>query len=181
MSTRALTAPDFRGAMRRLTTTVSVISCSHHDAWYGMTATAVTSVCADPPALLVCVNNSTALHEPMVLTKRFCVNMLRVGQQAISAAFGGKLRGVERFRLGDWRLSDDGLPYLESAQANIFCRTEQVVPFGTHSIFIGAVDWVHLAEVISPLLYEDGRYVMSAALSGAGALFEEDPLPSDVC
>lgn len=181
MTTSALTSPDFRGAMRRLTTTVSVISCSHRDTWYGMTATAVTSVCADPPALLVCVNNSSAVHQPLVLTKRFCVNMLRVGQQAISAAFGGKLRGVERFSLGVWRLSDHGSPYLESSQANIFCRTEQVVPFGTHSIFIGAVEWVHLAEAISPLLYEDGRYVMSAALSRAGALFEEEPLPSDVC
>jgi flavin reductase len=181
MTTGALTSADFRGAMRRLTTTVSVISCAHGETWYGMTATAVTSVCADPPALLVCVNSSTAMHEPLVLTKRFCVNMLRVGQQAISAAFGGKLRGPERFNLGGWRLSDDGLPYLEGAQANIFCRTEQVVPFGTHSIFIGAVEWVDLAEAISPLLYEDGRYVMSAALSRAGALFEEDPLPSDVC
>ena len=156
---------DFRGAMRRLTTTVSVISCAHNDTWFGMTATAVTSVCVDPPALLICINGSAAIHDPLVTSERFCVNMLQVGQQSISAAFSGKLRGVERFSAGTWSLSDDGLPYLECAQANIFCRTQRVVPFGTHSIFIGSVDWVALADQIAPLLYEDGQYMRSMGLA----------------
>ncbi|MBS0420251.1 MAG: flavin reductase family protein [Proteobacteria bacterium] len=150
--------------MRRLTTTVSVISCAHGDAWFGMTATAVTSVCAEPPAILVCINGTSAIHSPLISSKRFCVNMLRVGQEAVSQAFSGKLKGMDRFTAGSWSQSDGGLPYLETAQANLFCRTEQVVPFGTHSIFIGAVEWVQLADRIEPLLYEDGRYVRSAGL-----------------
>ncbi len=156
--------PDFRGAMRRLTTTVSVISCAHGDTWFGMTATAVTSVCAEPPALLVCVNGSSAIHSPLESSKRFCVNMLRVGQESVSTAFSGRLRGVERFSAGTWSLSDAGLPYLETAQANIFCRTDQVMRFGTHSIFIGAVEWVKLSETVAPLLYENGRYMKSMNL-----------------
>jgi flavin reductase len=155
---------DFRTAMRRLTTTVSVVSCSQGDIWMGMTATAVTSVCADPPALLTCINASSAIHSPLAATRRFCINMLKVGQEDISAAFSGKLRGRERFSQGTWLQSEDGLPYLESAQANIFCATEQVVPFGTHSIFIGRVEKVHISDHIAPLLYEDGRYVKSTSL-----------------
>jgi len=162
---RTVISADFLNAMRRLTTTVSVISCAHEDTWFGMTATAVTSVCAEPPALLVCINGSAATHDPLLASARFCVNMLGVGQQNISAAFSGKLKGVDRFSEGTWSLSDDGLPYLERAQASIFCRTERVVPFGTHSIFIGSVDWVSLGGQIAPLLYEDGRYVRSMALS----------------
>ena len=72
--------------MRRLTTTVCVISCSLGDMWYGMTATAVTSVCADPPSLLVCINGSAAIHDPLIQSKRFCVNLLRVGQESVSVA-----------------------------------------------------------------------------------------------
>ena len=156
---------DFRGAMRRLTTTVSVVSCAQGDTWFGMTATAVTSVCTDPPALLVCINSTAAIHTPLQYSRRFCVNMLRVGQESVSRAFGGKLKGMDRFAEGVWSLSDGGLPFLETAQANLFCRIEQVVPFGTHSIFIGAVEWVHMSDLIEPLLYEDGRYVRSAALA----------------
>lgn len=151
--------------MRRLTTTVSVISCAHGGSWAGMTATAVTSVCAEPPALLICINGAAAMHGSLLSSSRYCVNMLRVGQEFISSAFSGRLKGMERFSQGTWALSDAGLPYLEDAQANIFCRTEQIVPFGTHSIFIGAVEAVRLADRIEPLLYEDGRYVRSAELA----------------
>jgi flavin reductase len=48
----------FRSAMRRLVATVSVVTCADADGWHGMTATAVTSVCIDPPAILVCVNTA---------------------------------------------------------------------------------------------------------------------------
>ena len=53
---------DFRKAMRRLTSAVTVITTAHEDRRYGMTATAVTSVSADPPSLLICVNRSASLH-----------------------------------------------------------------------------------------------------------------------
>lgn len=155
---------DFRGAMRRLTTTVSVISCEHGGEWFGMTATAVTSVCADPAALLVCINTSTAIHAPLLSSERFCVNMLHIDQQAVSTAFGGRLKGRERFAEGDWKRSPEGLPFLHNAQANLFCTMERVVSFGTHSIFIGTVKRVDMIPTISPLLFEDGRYVRSAKL-----------------
>lgn len=158
-------ASDYRSAMRRLTTTVTVVSCEHQGHWFGMTATAVTSVCADPPALLVCINASASIHAPLAASNRFCINLLHVHQQAISTAFSGRLKGSERFAEGDWKLSEDGLPFLKGCQANIFCRTEHVVPFGTHSIFIGAVTRVALMERISPLLYGDGRYKKSMELS----------------
>src|SRR5262249_34537118 len=106
--------PDFKGAMRRLTTTVSVISCAHGDTWAGMTATAITSVCAEPPALLVCINGAAAMHSSLLASQRYCVNMLRVGQESVSRAFSGKLRGMQRFSEGSWALSDDGLPYLKT-------------------------------------------------------------------
>ena len=130
-----------------------------------MTATAVTSVCADPPSLLVCINGSAAIHDPLLASKRFCVNLLRVGQEAVSAAFGGKLRGMERFGEGTWALSDNGIPFLETAQANVFCGVEQIVPYGTHSIVIGGVEDVQLADHVSPLLYENGKYAKSATLA----------------
>lgn len=156
---------DFKSAMRRLTTTVSVVSCARGDQWYGMTATAVTSVCMDPPSLLVCVNGSAAIHNPLVESGRFCVNVLRVDQQEISAAFGGKLKGRSRFDVGEWHLSADGIPILNGAQANIMVSAQKIIPFGTHSVIIAVVDHVSVSEAVAPLLFENGRYVRSSELA----------------
>src|SRR3546814_15206357 len=71
----------FRAAMRRLAATVTVISTRADDGIrHGMTATAVTSVSADPPAVLACVNRSAALHAQLHLGPLFCINLLQIGR-----------------------------------------------------------------------------------------------------
>jgi flavin reductase len=154
----------FRDAMRRLTTTVSVISCGHKGEWFGMTATAVTSVCADPAAILVCINGSAAIYQPLLDSSRFCVNILSIEHQAVSSAFGGRLRGKERFSEGEWLVTADGIPTLVGAQANLFATVAKVVPYGTHGIVIGAVEDVLVQEKIAPLLYQNGGYARSALI-----------------
>ena len=155
---------SFRNAMRRLTTTVNVITTIHEGQWCGMTATAVTSVCADPPAILACINGSAGIFDPLIKSRRFCVNLLRVGQEAISSAFAGQVAGAVRFDTGSWRIGECGLPYLEDAQANVFCQSESATTHGTHGIFIGRVIDVRLKTEIEPLLYQDGRYARSQYL-----------------
>ena len=156
-----IVSSDFRSAMRRLATTVSVVTCADGDGWHGMTATAVASVCTEPPALLVCVNTAAAFHGQLSASGAFCVNLLGSPHVQISQAFGGRLKGVERFEKGNWKLRR-GLPYLADAQANFFCATETVTHFGTHGIFIGRVEEVRFAEDTAPLVYLDGHYVTTS-------------------
>jgi flavin reductase len=151
--------------MRRLTSAVSVVSCVQGDSWFGMTATAITSVSADPAALLICINTSASIHGPLVTGVPFCVNILDVDQQAVSAAFSGQGKGRERFAKGVWQLGVQGIPYLHGAQANLFCNTRQIIPFGTHAIFIATVEDVRVADRVSPLLYENGRYTRSTEVA----------------
>ena len=54
------------------------------------------------------------------------------------------------------------MPYLSDAQANLFCRKEQEVDYGSHTIFIGRVLKAMTREDISPLIYCDGRYAAVA-------------------
>jgi flavin reductase len=149
----------FRNAMRRLATTVSVVTCADGDGWYGMTATAVTSVCTQPPALLVCINTATDFYRPLLASGNFCINLLRSPQVQVSQAFGGSLKGAERFEKGNWTLAR-GLPFLIDAQANLFCKTEVVTNFGTH----GRVDEVRFSKDVAPLVYQDGHYVTTSQL-----------------
>jgi len=147
----------FRTAMRRYPATVTIVTTRHGSLDAGMTATAVTSVSMEPPALLVCVNRGVGFHTAIENAGEFCVNVLREEQQEMAAAFGGGKPPHERFTDGTWQRLD-GVPYLPKAQANIFCRRTAVFPYGTHSIVIGEVIRLHLHDEVAPLIYVDGRY-----------------------
>ena len=164
MTTALQYDPSFRDAMRRLAATVTIISAGGSGRRQGMTATAVTSLSMDPPALLVCVNRAGALHTLLSETDRFCVNLLTSGQAALSDAFAAKLAPEERFLHGNWDEDADGTPMLADAQASIVCVKQDTVRYGTHSIFIGAVQRVRVSDDVSPLLYSNGGYGRCAPL-----------------
>ena len=126
-----------------------------------MSATAVTSLSINPPSLLVCVNKSTATHRVLSRGGRFCVNVLRSFHSQLSEAFSGKLKGEDRFRVGAWRETDDGLPFLGDAQANLFCEIDRITDYGTHTIFIGRVYFARVDVDVDPLLYQDGKYAIA--------------------
>ena len=155
----------YREAMRRFAATVSIISCASDGSRYGMSATAITSLSVDPPSLLVCVHKSAATHRVLSRGGRFCVNVLRSHHSALSQAFSGKYRGQDRFRLGDWRETEDGLPFLSDAQANLFCEVARIMDYATHAIFIARVYFVRAQEAVDPLLFQDGKYAIAQAVS----------------
>lgn len=151
---------EFRKAMRRLTSAVSVISTAHDNIRHGITVTSVTSVSMSPPSILFCVNRASRLHNPLVCAGRFCINILHAHQIEIADAFSGRVTGEDRFMVGEWATGDDDLPYLIPAQANIFCETDAMSSYGTHSIVIGRVCEVAVRGQVAPLLYQDGNYTV---------------------
>ena len=151
---------NFRNAMRRLTSAVSVISTSHDGVRHGITVTSVTSVSMAPPSLLFCVNRTSRLHDPVIRSGRFCVNILHAHQIDIADAFSGRTHGSDRFLCGEWASDDDDVPFLIPAQANIFCEADAVSSYGTHSIVIGKVHHVAVRGQVAPLLYQDGQYTV---------------------
>jgi flavin reductase (DIM6/NTAB) family NADH-FMN oxidoreductase RutF len=152
-----LLAEDFRRAMRCLATTVAIVATEVSGRRVGMTATAVTSVSADPPSLLVCVRRTASLHEVLTIGHRFTVNLLRLGQHEISRVFSAPPIGESRFATGDWA-SADGLPWLKDAQANFGCIVESTLGYATHTIFVGRVFRTVVTSPIEPLIYQDGNY-----------------------
>ena len=151
---------NFRQAMRRLTSAVSVISTAHGGTRHGITVTSVTSVSMAPPSLLFCVNRRSSLHDPLIRAGQFCVNILQAHQIEIADAFSGRIAGEDRFLCGEWASDDEDLPYLIPAQANVFCETDAISSYGTHSIVIGKVRQVAVRGQVAPLLYQDGQYTV---------------------
>lgn len=161
MDALSITQPEvgdsFRAAMRRIASTVTIVTATDGSRRHGMTMTAVSSLSMNPPSMIVCVNQGTFLHDILLTAKSFCINVLRHDQSAVSTVFSGKASSDERFGVGAWQ-SVDGLDFLADAQANVFCQKVGALPFGTHTIFIGTVSDVRLTEDDKPLLYRNATY-----------------------
>lgn len=149
---------QYRLAMRRLASTVCIVTCVAKGERHGMTATAVVSVSADPPTLLVCINQSASIHEHLLASPRFCVNLLQHEQSSVARAFSGFLKGEARFAVGSWAEDIHQLPLLHGAQANLVCAPVKSMVHGTHTIVLGLVESVAMSGAVGPLLYQDGVY-----------------------
>lgn len=150
---------DFKSAMRRLAASVSVVVARGQDGPVGITATSITSLTADPPAVLVCVNRLATLHPVLIPTAPLSVNLLARGQKDVSQAFGGGMPREERFTVGEWEETAMGIPQLRGAQANLHCVIDAMLAYGTHSIVIARVLQAKVNGDVDPLIYQDGGYL----------------------
>lgn len=150
-------ADSFRKAMRRVASTVNVISICVDGQPMGITATAMSPISMDPPSLLVCINRAAAVHAQMEDVAHFGVNVLHRDQEEIARMFADRTMHGQRFVRG-WDNDCKRPPRLLDAQAAILCRRIDHHQFGTHSIFIGVVEDAVVREDIHPLVYVDGRY-----------------------
>jgi len=153
---------SFRSAMRHVAATVYAVTTGKIGERHGILATAVSSLSFEPPSLLVCVNRTASLHEPLACADTFCVNVLGLGNREIAEVFE-QARGEERFAVGEWA-EVHGVPVLVNAQSYFICRTAHRHEFGTHTIFIGELIDAHHRENAAPLTYYDRHYIdISAA------------------
>jgi flavin reductase (DIM6/NTAB) family NADH-FMN oxidoreductase RutF len=164
-------ASEFKLGMRSLAGAVSIITCSHEDRRYGMTATAVCSATADPPTVLVCVNRATNTHDAINKAEIFCVNMLRHEDRELSGAFSGAQKGESRFRADQWTRLATGAPVLLNSLVSFDCRVVNRLVHGSHTIFLGEVAQLQIGRKGKPLLYADGQYAKLASLAHG------EPLP----
>lgn len=148
----------FRQAMRRLATTIALVTSGSGDNRAGMAATAVMSVTAEPPTLLVAVNRNASIHPILSNAERFCVNLLADRHKELVGIFSGKKKGLERFETGGWTTGADGIPVLMDALASLVCRKTQILDVTTHTLFIGEVENVINHDQISPLVWVDGTF-----------------------
>jgi flavin reductase (DIM6/NTAB) family NADH-FMN oxidoreductase RutF len=150
-------AASFKQAMRRVASTVNVITICVRGEPMGITATAMSSLAADPPSLLVCINRGAAMHASMDDVSHFGVNVLHRDQEHLAQMFADRSKHALRFT-GGWHLDHEGPPRLSDAQASLLCRRIDHHQFGTHSIFIGVVEDIVVRPEIDPLVYLNGTY-----------------------
>jgi flavin reductase len=163
---------EFKLAMRRLASGVSIVTTMDGDTPHGFAATSVTAVSADPsPLLLVCVNKSVSCHDLILASGRFCVNLLSEADVETAMLFSSAKDRHRRFGLCRWETLSTGAPALSSALASFDCRVHRAVEVQTHTVLFGEVVETKLIDdPLHPLVYIDGRFDGLRSTTSAGAV-----------
>lgn len=157
--------PDlFRQGMRRLAGACTIITSAMpgqgREGWTGMTATAVTSVTAEPARLLVCINRSTWAHGIISQSNVLGVNVLGNDALDLAKRFAGGVRPEDKFAEGSWSTAHAGAPLLEEALASFDCRVAESIEASTHDVFICDVLGILVRKRPGdPLIYFDGAFL----------------------
>lgn len=149
---------SFTSAMRRVASSVTVVTTDGPGGRHGATVSAFCSVSADPPSALVCLKADSRIARSVAANGMFCVNVLPRSRQDVADRFAGSddAHIVDRFDGIEEPPSGCPTPLIAGATA-FHCDLRKTVEFGSHRIFIGHVvqTWEGTTE---PLAYLNGGY-----------------------
>lgn len=152
---RSLPPDRFKSVMRSFSSSVCVVTSAWQGQHFGMTATAVCSVSAEPPRVLIVVNRANRSHASIANGGSFTINLLSSAQRHLAVHFSSRpeypFEGI-RFEVGR-----NGCASIEGCEAVLECTVQNMVDEATHTIIVGAVEHaVSLAR--SVLVYHHGSY-----------------------
>jgi len=164
-------AAAFRDVIRHLASGVTIITSSLSGEPVGLTATAVCSVSATPPMLLVSLTTTSHTAQGVMEAGAFAVHLLPHSGRRYAEQFAS--RG-SHFQDVKYALTPDKqIPVLTDVLAWFLCQVETSLPVADHMIFVGRVLQCELKDKSpDPLLYFDRNYrkLAPGAERGAGNL-----------
>ena len=147
------TSREFRNALGRFASGITVVTTVVDGKTHGMTANAFVSVSLEPPLVLVSVANKAHMHGYLQQSGRYGVSVLTATQEAHSQHFAG-------FGAPDLQpefVEVDGIPLLAESLAHLIVTVTDAHLAGDHTLYIGQVEYVKWWDG-EPLLYFQGRY-----------------------
>jgi flavin reductase (DIM6/NTAB) family NADH-FMN oxidoreductase RutF len=150
--------------MARVASGVSVVTTDGPAGRAGLTVSAMCSLSADPPAVLVCINRASRAGRIIRINGVFCLNVLASHQVDIARRFAGQPGGEhDKFLKLEWDRFGTGAPVLRNAVAVFDCNLTRGTDYGSHDILIGVVAETDERDGV-PLLYVGRNYCAPAPL-----------------
>lgn len=146
--------------VRRLAAGVTVVTAVGDEGYLGITVTALCLVSLEPPLILACIHEHSAVLEAILSRRAFAVTLLSSRQEILSEMFAGRApRPDPAFSTIAHRTFVTGAPVLKGGLAWLDCRLWQAYPGGDHTICVGLVVAAGVAEgQDDPLLYFGSQY-----------------------
>lgn len=153
----AVDAAQFKRALRRWPSGVTIVTSRAGETIHGMTVSAFSSVSLDPPLVMICADKASNTHPVIARGRVFATHILAQGQETLSHRFASKADEWRRFEGIAWKRGVTGAPILPGALAVLECRVVADHDAGDHVIYIGEVEAVVLGDA-EPLLWYGGSY-----------------------
>jgi flavin reductase (DIM6/NTAB) family NADH-FMN oxidoreductase RutF len=150
---------DFVNAMAASAMGVSVVTTTGAAGRFGLTVSAWSSVSAEPPLLLACINRKNKIAEAITAHGFFAVNALDEAHSDVARVFAGRPAQGEAYHFDDaiWSADDHGVLLLKDASAHFVCALDSFHDAGTHRIFMGRVEKA-ISGTVSPLIYHNRTF-----------------------
>jgi flavin reductase (NADH) len=153
----------FFALMSAFPTGVTIVTTlDEHGQPRGLTCTATCSLSADPPLVLVCIDRKSNTLPALRHTRRFVINYLYAGRDALSNRFA--TRTPDKWRDVGWRPTEHGTPWLYAdSLAYAECCVVSEFDGGDHLIVVGRVIGGETAPPgTQPLIYFRRAYTRLA-------------------
>ncbi|MBM3942173.1 MAG: flavin reductase family protein [SAR202 cluster bacterium] len=154
-----ITKESLRKAMSQFATGVTVVTTlDDHGQPHAMTANSFTSVCLEPPVVLICVAHSTHTYKYLEHSRWFGINVLRQDQEKLGIYFAK--RPADRHGEVDYSYSTsaDGVPVLDGSMVSFVCQVMESHVAGDHTIYLGEVKEIREGAEGAPLLFFHSRW-----------------------
>lgn len=144
---------SFLNTMRHVANSVTVVTTDGPAGMSGATVSAFSSVSADPPTVLVCLNSQSNTLSMLLENRDFCVNVLPENAKNIAERFAGLADETveDRFEGIELTSSIGPSPVISGATA-FTCKLDQAITSGSHVICTGLVVETHSLNN-PPLIY----------------------------
>lgn len=153
----AIGSNEFKAAMGRFASGVTIVTTVRGGRPVGMTASAFCSLSLDPPLVLFCLDKGAQCHDLFAAGECFAVSILAEDQLTLSERFAQPFD--DRFEGVAVECLETGAPVLPDALAVADCWLHAVHDGGDHSILVGRVVAVSVREDdTAPLLHYRGAY-----------------------
>lgn len=156
---------EFRRTLGRFATGVTVVTMLALDETrsragepgaeraFGITVNAFMSVSLEPALIAVSIDKAAHAHATLLSAERFGVSVLAEDQRDLSDYFAGRRNDAELEPF----VEVAGFPVIAGAIAQLVCRKYQAFEAGDHTIFLGEVESLKLADG-RPLIFHAGLY-----------------------
>jgi len=126
----------------------------------GFLGLSASHISADPPTMLVSINDHTSALAAVQESRAFAINYLPASARDVADRFGFKsgLKGADRFEAGHWGALTTGAPVLNDALGVLDCVLEETIRRGNTTIAIGRVVDLTARREGEPLIFFRGQY-----------------------
>ena len=156
--TRFAPGPDmsreFRDALGRFATGVTVVTCQSSLGPLGITANSFASVSLEPPLVLWSPARSSRRFDAFAEATEFAIHVLGDDQMDLCDRFSTE--GLDFDGL-TWTTNEANVPLIEGVLARFECSRHAVHEGGDHAIVVGRVIQAAFSDG-NPMVFSNGRY-----------------------